>query len=157
MDGVSTSLAGPAEYALSLKQPWAALLVHGIKTIEVRRWPTARRGRVLIHAARIPDPRSQAWSLVPAKLRKDAELVGGIIGAADLTDCLAYRDLQGFAADQKWHLNDPEWFEPPVLYGFRFANMAPAPFRAFPGWMRFFPVAEKYLHQHRKTKPSQSW
>src|SRR4051794_31022472 len=56
------------EYALSLKQPWAALLVHGVKTIEVRRWPTARRGRVLIHAARVPDDRPEAWSRVPEEL-----------------------------------------------------------------------------------------
>src|SRR5204863_2700985 len=41
----------PCVYALSLKQPWAALLVHGRKSVEVRSWPTARRGRVLIHAA----------------------------------------------------------------------------------------------------------
>ncbi len=40
-------------YALSLKQPWAALLVTGRKRIEVRNWPTARRGRILIHAARV--------------------------------------------------------------------------------------------------------
>ena len=33
------------DYALSVKQPWATLLVHGLKTIEVRAWPTARRGR----------------------------------------------------------------------------------------------------------------
>ena len=42
-------------YALSLKQPWAALLVYGRKTVEVRRWATKRRGPVLIHAARVPD------------------------------------------------------------------------------------------------------
>src|SRR5947199_331497 len=47
-------------YALSFKQPWAALLVHGLKSIEVRVWPIARRGPVLIHAARIPDPRPDA-------------------------------------------------------------------------------------------------
>jgi hypothetical protein len=150
MDGLSGRPANPVEYALSLKQPWATLLVHGIKTIEVRRWPTARRGRVLIHAARIPDPRERGWLLVPAQLRAEAQVVGGIIGAADLTDCLAYRDPADFAADQERHQNDPAWFEPPVLYGFRFANMMPTPFRPFPGWMRFFPVADKYLQQNRK-------
>ena len=35
-------------YALSIKQPWAALVVQGLKTIEIRRWPTARRGQILI-------------------------------------------------------------------------------------------------------------
>jgi len=53
------------QYGLSLKQPWAALLANGHKTIEVRRWPTARRGRILIHAARVPDERPEAWALVP--------------------------------------------------------------------------------------------
>ena len=31
------------DYALSIKQPWAALLVHGLKTMEIRSWPTAHR------------------------------------------------------------------------------------------------------------------
>ena len=56
-------------YALSLKQPWATLLVHGLKTIEIRRWPTRRRGRVLIHAARVPDPQPWAWEQLPPHLR----------------------------------------------------------------------------------------
>jgi hypothetical protein len=143
MNAVSSAQEGVIDYALSLKQPWATLLVHGIKTIEVRRWPTVRRGRILIHAARVPDSRDRAWELVPAALRDETELAGGIIGAADLTDCITYRDLTSFAADQQLHLNDLAWFEPPVLYGFRFANMTPVPFRSFPGWMRFFPVVEK--------------
>src|SRR5438046_6748395 len=83
-------------YALSLKQPWAALLVHGRKTIEVRRWPTARRGRILIHAARVPDPRKEAWNQVPRELREAARLAGGIIGEAQLTGCLAYPTLEVF-------------------------------------------------------------
>src|SRR5438105_4444384 len=62
-------------YALSIKQPWAALLVHGRKTIEVRRWPTARRGRILIHAARLPDPRPEAWQQVPKELLQAARLM----------------------------------------------------------------------------------
>jgi hypothetical protein len=130
-------------YALSLKQPWAALLVHGLKTIEVRRWPSARRGRILIHAARIPDERPAAWALVPPELEEAARLVGGIVGAGDLTGCLAYRSRDAFVADRDRHLNDPDWFEPPVLYGMTFTNLTPLPFRAYPGWMRFFPVHDE--------------
>jgi hypothetical protein len=130
-------------YALSLKQPWAALLVHGRKSIEVRRWPTARRGRILIHAARVSDERQEAWALVPDELREAAQQVGGIIGAGELTDCLTYRTLEGFTADQARHLNDPAWFEPPVMYGFTFTQMAPVPFRRYSGWMRFFPVEDE--------------
>jgi hypothetical protein len=127
-------------HALSLKQPWATLLVHGRKSIEVRSWPTPRRGRIFIHAAGVSDPRPEAWAHVPPELRAAAELVGGIIGAADLTGCVAYRTPEAFVADQLLHLNDPSWFKPPVLYGFTFANVEVVPFRQLPGWMRFFPV-----------------
>ncbi|HMC64762.1 MAG TPA: ASCH domain-containing protein [Gemmataceae bacterium] len=127
-------------YALSLKQPWATLLVHGRKTIEVRRWPTARRGRILIHAARLSDPRPEAWALLPDNLREAAQLIGGIIGGGDLTDCIAYRSRQAFQADQEHHLNNASWFRGPVLYGFVFTNLSALPFRRYPGWMRFFPV-----------------
>lgn len=128
-------------YALSLKQPWAALLVHGLKSIDVRAWPTARRGPVLIHAARHPDPRPEAWAHVTDAVRPDAELVGGLVGAAVLTGCRTYRTPAEFAADQELHLNAPDWFRP-VLYGFTFAQPERLPFRRYPGWMRFFTVDE---------------
>ena len=130
-------------FALSLKQPWAALLAHGLKTIEVRRWPTARRERILIHAARVPDERREAWAHVPPEVLPAAQLVGGIIGIGDLTDCVDYCNLADFAADQARHLNEPAWFEEPVLYGFVFANLSVLPFRRYPGWMRFFPVKDQ--------------
>jgi hypothetical protein len=137
----------PQIYALSLKQPWAALLVSGHKTIEVRRWPTTRRGLVLIHAARVPDPRPEGWALVPADLREAAQLSGGIVGAGELIECLVYRNGEAFAADRSHHLNDPAWFQGPVLYGFRFTRLKVLPFRAYSGWMRFFPV-ENNWSQH---------
>jgi hypothetical protein len=130
------------QYALSLKQPWATLLVHGLKSIEVRRWSTPRRGRVLIHAARIPDNRPEAWRHVPRELREQAEVVQGIIGSAEIVDCLVYRSPEAFVADAALHLNDAAWFQPPVLYGFRFTDPKPLPFRKYLGWMRFFPVDE---------------
>ncbi len=126
--------------ALSLKQPWAALLAAGLKTVEVRNWPTARRGRVLIHAAQKPDARDEAWALVPPGLAEAARLNGGIVGAGDLVACLTYRSAEAFARDRDRHLNDPSWFEPPVLYGFEFAGLCLLPFRPYPGWMRFFEV-----------------
>jgi hypothetical protein len=134
-------------FALSLKQPWAALLAHGLKTIEVRRWPTARRERILIHAARISDERPEAWARVPPDVLPTARLLGGIIGAGDLVDCVAYRDPLTFAADQPRHLNELAWFEEPALYGFVFANLTVLPYRRFPGWMRFFSVPDEPLPQ----------
>jgi hypothetical protein len=130
----------PETYALSLKQPWATLLVYGRKTIEVRRWPTARRGLILIHAARVADPREEAWRLLPAELKEAAQLLGGIVGAGELTGCITYRTRETFAADRSRHWNDPSWFQGPVLYGFNFAKLTVLPFRPYPGWMRFFSV-----------------
>lgn len=128
------------EYALSLKQPWAALLAHGLKTIEVRRWPTRHRGRLLIHAARIPDERPEAWAHVTDAVRETAQLNGGVIGVGQLMACIAYRSVEAFRAHQAQHLNDPSWFQPPRLYGFVFKSLSVQPFRVCPGWMRIFPL-----------------
>jgi len=134
------STTEPIIYALSLKQPWAALVVHGRKTIEVRRWPTDRRGRILIHAARIADDRPEAWKWVLSDVRATAQRTGGIIGTAELFDCVAYQSRDAFAADQWKHLNDAAWFDGRQMYGFRFRRAQLLPFRRYPGWMRFFPV-----------------
>lgn len=134
-------------YALSIKQPWATLLVHGLKTIEVRGWSTRRRERVLIHSGRIPDRRPLGWDLVPPELREEARRLGGIVGQAELVDCVVYRDAACFAADQERHRNDPGWFNGKKLYGFTFANMSPLPFRPCTGALFFFlpPAAEVNL------------
>ena len=39
------------QMCLTMHQPWASLLVYGIKRIEGRTWPTRYRGRLWIHAA----------------------------------------------------------------------------------------------------------
>jgi hypothetical protein len=89
----------PAKHlAISVKQPWAALLVAGLKTVEVRTWPTAKRGRVCIHAAKSADPRPEGWALVTTpELKELAALRGGIIGVAELTACVRYRSADAFA------------------------------------------------------------
>ncbi|MBY0528477.1 MAG: ASCH domain-containing protein [Gemmataceae bacterium] len=143
------------EYALSLKQPWATLLVRGVKTIEVRRWPTARVGRILIHAARVSAAEPGVWDLVPDAFQVEARLVGGIVGVGELTGCITYDNVEDFARDQSKHLNDPAWFRPPALYGFTFSGLQPLPFRPYPGWLRFFPVDEE-LHQRRHHRKSQA-
>lgn len=126
-------------YGLSLKQPWAALVVHGRKTVEVRRWPTTRRGLVLIHAARVPDDRPAAWKHVPPELLPAARQTGGLVGAAVLTDCRPYRNLEVFVADQARHLNEPGWFQE-GLHGFVFDKAARLPFRPWTAQVRFFRV-----------------
>ncbi|MCI0381220.1 MAG: ASCH domain-containing protein [Gemmataceae bacterium] len=146
-------MAKDRQFALSLKQPWACLLVHGLKTIEVRRWPTARLGRILIHAARLPDERREAWQYVPEELQEHASLRGGFVGAAQLVGCRPYRNRQAFAADKAAHLNENSWFEPAGLYGFVFESPEVLPFQSYPGWVRFFTVTSDPIVRKSK-KPS---
>ncbi len=129
-------------YALSVKQPWAALLAAGVKTVEVRTWPAARRGRLLIHAGKLPDERPEAWAWVttPA-LRAAAELRGGMVGVGELTGCVTYPTRAAFEADRGRHLNPPDWFADGGLYGLAFRDLRPVPFFACPGNTFFFPVA----------------
>jgi hypothetical protein len=138
-------------FALSLKQPWATLVVHGLKTIEVRRWPTARRGPILIHAARIADDRPEAWAHVLPRLKEETALRGGIIGSVELSRCVTYENLDEFLRDRDRHLNEESWFEPPRLYGFVFRDPHTLPFRRYPGWFKFFTVNE---HETPKRKRS---
>jgi hypothetical protein len=78
--------------------------------------------------------------------------VGGIVGAAELTDCLRYATAEAFAADCPRHLNDPAWFRAPRLYGFTFADGVPLPFRRYPGALFFFPVETDPLEDDQVTR-----
>ena len=130
-------------FALSVKQPWAALIVAGAKLVEVRTWGTRRRGRVLIHAGRLADERPEAWVHVTTpELREAAGQRGGIVGEAELVGCRTYETAEAFAADADTHLNDPGWFAPPRLYGFEFRAARPLPFRTLTGFTMFFRVPE---------------
>ena len=46
---------------LSVRQPWAWLLVNGYKDIENRTWETRHRGPLLIHAGKTFDAAGYAW------------------------------------------------------------------------------------------------
>ena len=86
------------------------------------------------------DPRKQGWRLVTPEIQPTTELRGGIIGAADLLDCIRYGSPDDFEADQERHRNAPDWFLPPCLFGFQFGNMEALQFRRFAGNVRFFTV-----------------
>lgn len=64
--------------ALSVRQPWASLLICGLKTIEIRSWETDYRGSLFIHAARRVNERAMerfALKHLP---------VGALIGMVEL-------------------------------------------------------------------------
>ena len=46
---------------LSVRQPWAWLIVHGYKDIENRTWPTRHRGDTVIHAGLVFDNDGLLW------------------------------------------------------------------------------------------------
>jgi hypothetical protein len=67
--------------ALSIKQPWAELILLGRKTIEVRSWSTDFRGLLALHTGKKPMP--EALARFPDI---DASYLGGFVGVAELVD-----------------------------------------------------------------------
>ncbi len=126
--------------ALSIRQPWAGLIVAGRKRIEIRHWSTALRGRLLIHASKTRDERSEAVGQVTSDVEDLCGLTGGVIGLVDLIECHEYRTRNQFVRAAADHLNMPEWFTPPAMYGLRLAAPIAVPFHRCSGQTRFFYV-----------------
>lgn len=89
--------------ALTIKQPWASLIVHGIKDIENRPWRTDYRGPLLIHASKMIYGGNLKSFLTKEQLeavgeeydevvREQLTHVGAIIGRVDLVDCVVYHE-----------------------------------------------------------------
>ncbi|NXW41958.1 TRIP4 protein, partial [Nyctiprogne leucopyga] len=84
-------------WCLSMHQPWASLLIRGIKRVEGRTWYTSHRGRLWIAAtAKRPSPQeiSELEATYRMLLRKDVEFPsdypsGCLLGCVDVTDCLS--------------------------------------------------------------------
>jgi hypothetical protein len=109
--------------ALSVRQPWASMIVWGLKTIEVRSWSTEYRGELFIHASKRIDQRaSDLFEL-------DKLPLGCLIGSVQLLSVdpltselwteLADEHFQvgpfqsGFYA---WRLTDPKSLTEPIPY-----------------------------------------
>lgn len=75
---------------LSIKEPWASLIMNGTKKIETRSWKTKYRGEIYIHAslskAKITKP--EVYELI-----KDINFkCGYIICKCNLVDCIYMTD-----------------------------------------------------------------
>ena len=124
--------------AISIRQPWAWLILHGGKDIENRNWPTSVRGRVLIHAAKgmTHQEWSDAWAYaqgtgasakaVAARLTHGSIERGGIVGSVEIVDCVS-------TSDSRWFMG---------RFGFVLRNPQPLPFRPWRGQLGFFEVPE---------------
>jgi len=100
---------------LSVRQPWAHLIIHGGKDIENRKWKTNYRGDVLIHASKAYSSSANLPNL-PDGMRNSFQF-GGVIGVAELVDCVS--------------ASKSKWFEGP--FGFVLRNPRPIPFIEWPG------------------------
>ena len=70
--------------ALTIKEPWATLIIEGYKEYEFRSWKTNYRGKILIHAGKSLE-KNQAKKFKEYNLKYSC---GEIIGEADLVDCI---------------------------------------------------------------------
>lgn len=128
--------------AISINQPWAGLIVLGLKDIENRDWPTRRRGPVLIHAGLKVDRDAQQSIVIgrhpvtgtPFSPDQVAAIehhrathafrVGGIVGKATIVDCVSEGDTRS------------TWFV--GRYGFVLIHARVLPFRPCKGALNFF-------------------
>ena len=70
--------------ALTIKEPWASLIINGYKEYEFRSWKTNYRGKILIHAGMSMDK-----DMISRFKDYDLKYMSGcIIGEADLVDCI---------------------------------------------------------------------
>lgn len=89
--------------ALSLKQPFAELILQGKKKIELRKWNTSFRGTFFIHASKQPDAEAMkrfGFTTLPT---------GCIVGKADLISVKRYATEKEHANDKQLHLASSYW------------------------------------------------
>lgn len=117
--------------ALSVRQPEAWLICNGFKDVENRTWSTSHRGPLLIHAGKTRMT-GDDWQWLrdlcaandrPVPARHEIRY-GGIIGIANLTDCV--------------NEDKSEWFDGP--FGWILTDTARLPFHSCPGRLGLFDV-----------------
>lgn len=89
---------------LSLKQPYAELIVSGKKTIELRTWNTKFRGEFLIQASKAINKEACERNKIDPK----SLIRGAIIGKATLYDVKTYLNKNSFLRDKNKHFADPK-------------------------------------------------
>ena len=69
---------------LSIKEPWASLIINGYKKYEFRSWKTNYRGKILIHAGKGID-RDMLFIANKYNIKINP---GKILGEVEITDCI---------------------------------------------------------------------
>lgn len=108
-------------YVLTVKQPWAGLIIHGVKDVENRTRPISYRGPLLIHAGKQFDGEGMdRLHATKAAAAIDCIAVcrmplGVILGTVDLVDCV--QDSSSEWAEEgmyHWLLANPQAFDVPI-------------------------------------------
>jgi hypothetical protein len=94
---------------LSVRQPWAWLIVAGFKTIENRAWTTSYRGPLQIHASKTLeadeiDKIEAAFAIVIDRTQLHR---GGIVGRVTLVDIVTSSSSPWFTGPSGWVLERP--------------------------------------------------
>ena len=102
--------------ALSIRQPWAWMILHAGKDIENREWPTRFRGRVLVHASKGMTQREydEAFEFAQNAYGRYLHIPfsgvldrGGIVGSVEIVDCVTRSDSRWFVGTYGFVLRDP--------------------------------------------------
>lgn len=108
-------MPGKSFPALSVRQPWADLIVDGIKDVENRSWPARFRGTILIHA-----PRKVDWEAVErlqdllGPRESYQPVTGAIVGMTEIVDCVAQHPGRFFTGPYGFVLRNSRRFPEPV-------------------------------------------
>ncbi|XP_041796020.1 activating signal cointegrator 1 [Chelmon rostratus] len=89
-------------WCLSMHQPWASLLVRGIKRVEGRTWYTSHRGRLWIAAAAkkpTPQETAEVETMYRHIYKKEPRFpkdypTGCLLGCVNVTDCLSQEQFK---------------------------------------------------------------
>lgn len=83
---------------LSVSQPFAELIISGVKSIDLRGWSTKHRGDILIHAPKkIMKSECQRFGI-------SNPVTGAIVGRASLVDVKRYHGISELNDDSHLHL-----------------------------------------------------
>jgi hypothetical protein len=102
--------------ALSIRQPWAWLILHAGKDIENRTWPTRYRGRILVHAGKGMTRHEYESADVFATVSCGVPFIpnfedlerGGIVGSVEISDCVTESKSCWFVGRYGFVLRKPE-------------------------------------------------
>lgn len=100
--------------ALSIRQPWAFLIIHGGKDVENRSWHTNFPGCFLVHAAKGMTSKDFSQALLYCSERglpmpdRDDMLRGDMIGSVELVDSRDTCSPPWYTGEKALVLRDPK-------------------------------------------------